>query len=156
MLMFSILTLRKIFNKNMQPIIGKEFPKKVIPLIDAAKRSIDIIVFDWRWYANDPGASVQLFNQAIVRAAKRGVRVRAVVNSDVILSTLLSVGILAKRVNIKNLLHVKLMIIDDEVVILGSHNYTQSAFNVNLELSVILAEVGPQIEFVNFFQSIYG
>jgi phosphatidylserine/phosphatidylglycerophosphate/cardiolipin synthase-like enzyme len=140
----------------MIPIIGKEFPKKVIPLIDVAKRSIDIIVFDWRWYSQDPGASVQLFNQAVVRAAKRGVRVRAVVNSDVILNTLLSVGILAKRVKIKNLLHVKLMIIDDEVVILGSHNYTQSAFNVNLELSVILADVGPQLEFINFFNQIYG
>jgi len=140
----------------MNAIIGKEFPKKVIPLIDAAKKSIDIIVFDWRWYAQDPGASVQIFNQAVVRAAKRGIRVRAVVNSDVILNTLLSCGILAKRVKFKNLLHVKLMIIDDEVVILGSHNYTQSAFNVNLELSVILADVGPQLQFINFFNSIYG
>jgi len=140
----------------MNIVIGKQFPQKVIPLIDKAKRSIDIIVFDWRWYAQDTGSSVQIFNQAIVRAAKRGVRVRAVVNSDVILNILLNCGVLAKVIKTKNLIHVKLMIIDDEVVILGSHNYTQSAFNVNLELSVILADVGPQLEFINFFNQVYG
>ncbi len=56
----------------METIIGKEFPQKVIPLIEQAKTSIDIVVFDWRWYPQDPGASVQLFNQAIVRAVRRG------------------------------------------------------------------------------------
>ena len=66
----------------MDTIIGKEFPDKVIPLIDNAKYTIDIVVFDWRWYPQDPGASVQLFNQSIVRSVRRGVKVRAIANRN--------------------------------------------------------------------------
>jgi len=139
----------------MQTIIGKYFPKKVIPLIDQSVKSIDIIVFDWRWYPQDPGASVQLFNQAIVRAATRGVKIRAVVNNDEILKTLLERGVFAKKPKFKNLMHCKLIIIDDKIVVIGSHNYTQNAFNVNLELSVILDDESPKTEFVNFFNSNY-
>jgi hypothetical protein len=30
----------------IESIVGSQFPKKVIPLIDSAKKSIDIVVFD--------------------------------------------------------------------------------------------------------------
>jgi len=140
----------------MQPIIGKEFPEKVIPLIDEAKNSIDIVVFDWRWYPNDPGSSAQLFNQALVRAARRGVKIRAIANNDEIINILKSVGIEAKKLISKKLLHCKLMIIDDETIITGSHNYTQNAFQMNLELSVIL-KVGDEVKrFLDFFNNLYG
>lgn len=119
-------------------IIGKEYPKKVIPLIEHAKNSIDIIVFDWRWYPQDPGASCQLFNQSIVRAARRGVKVRAIANNDAIVNILKQVGCDAKILLTGKLVHPKMMIIDNEIAIIGSHNYTQSAFQMNYELSMIL------------------
>lgn len=135
---------------------GREFPNKVIPLIESAKRSIDIIVFDWRWYPQDPGATVQLFNQAIIRAARRGVQVRAITNNDEINKVLNENGVKSKRIQTKKLMHCKLMIIDENVVITGSHNYTQSAFNMNLELSVIIESPGP-IETVNdYFRFLFN
>jgi phosphatidylserine/phosphatidylglycerophosphate/cardiolipin synthase-like enzyme len=140
----------------MQTIIGKQFSDKVTPLINSAKKSIDIIVYDWRWYAQDPGASVQLFNQAIVRAVRRGVRVRAIANSNDIISVLRDVGIDAKKLITEKLVHIKLMIIDDEVVVLGSHNYTQSAFNLNMELSVILNPPENIDEISSFFNRVWG
>ena len=140
----------------MQAIIGKQFPEKVIPLIDNAVKSIDIVVFDWRWYPQDPGASVQLFNQAIVRAVRRGVRTRAIVNNDEIVRVLKSCGVLAKRLIAKNLVHVKLMVIDDKIVIVGSHNYTQSAFQMNFELSVILDNPEGLAEIQSFFNNLYN
>jgi len=39
-------------------ISGREYPVKVIPLIEQSVKSIKIIVFDWRWYPQMPG---QLF-----------------------------------------------------------------------------------------------
>ena len=140
----------------METIIGKEFPKKVIPLIDNARKSIDIIVFDWRWYPQDPGASVQLFNQAIVRATRRGVKVRAIANNDEIVKVLNANGCEAKKLLTKKLVHSKLMIIDDEIVITGSHNYTESAFQMNLELSVILDNLEKITDFSNFFQNLFS
>ena len=140
---------------NMETIIGKQFPEKVIPLLDNSKKSIDIIVFDWRWYPQDPGAAAQLFNQSIVRAVRRGVKVRVIANNNDIIDVLKKVGCDAKKLLTTKLVHCKLMIIDDEIVITGSHNYTQSAFQMNLELSIILPQPENISEFSNFFNSLF-
>lgn len=139
----------------IETIIGSQFPKKVIPLIENAVKSIDIIVFDWRWYPQDPGASVQLFNQAIVRAVRRGVRIRAIVNNDEIMRVLKEVGCEAKRLKIKELVHCKFMVIDEGLVITGSHNYTQSAFQMNLEASVIFEDSEAAVSLKNYFQNLW-
>jgi len=139
-----------------ETIIGKQFPEKVIPLINAAKSSIDIIVFDWRWYPQDPGASVQLFNQAIVRAVRRGVKVRVIANNDQIINILNEQGCQAKRLISKNLVHAKMMILDNEKVVIGSHNYTQSAFQMNYEISVILEKPENISDYFSFFNNLYN
>ena len=139
----------------MKPIIGKQFPLVVIPLIEKVKRNLDIVVFDWRWYPQDPGSPVQLFNQAIVRAVRRGVQVRAVANNNQIISTLRSVGVNACRQRATNLLHCKIMILDRESVILGSHNYTQNAFSVNTELSVHIYPGEDVKSYLDFFNSLF-
>lgn len=139
-----------------ETIIGSQFPKKVIPIIQSAKISIKTIVFDWRWYANDPGNCVQAFNQEIVQAVKRGVKVQAIVNNADILTTLQSIGVNAKKLHIKGIVHAKLMIIDNKTVILGSHNYTHNAFVVNHELSVIIKDCENIENFNIFFNSLWS
>ena len=139
-----------------ETIIGKQFPDKVIPLIDKSVKSIDIIVFDWRWYPQDPGASVQLFNQAIVRAVRRGVKVRVITNSGDIVSILNNLGCQAKKLVSKNLVHAKMIILDSEIVVIGSHNYTQSAFQMNYEISVILRDCENISDFFSFFNNLYN
>lgn len=140
----------------IETISGKEYPKKVIPLIEASKKSIDIIVFDWRWYPNDPGASVQLFNQTIIRAARRGVKVRAIANNDEIINILKGQGCEAKKLITTKLVHCKLMIIDSEIVITGSHNFTQAAFQMNLEFSTILRPTDGINSFLSFFTNLWN
>jgi len=122
---------------QIETIVGKDFPKKVMPFIDHAVNSIDIIVFDWRWYPQNPGASVQLFNQAILRAVRRKVKVRVIANSDKIINILKAEGCQVKKLTTKKLVHCKMMIVDEQIAIVGSHNYTESAFQWNLELSVV-------------------
>jgi phosphatidylserine/phosphatidylglycerophosphate/cardiolipin synthase-like enzyme len=140
---------------KVQTIIGSEFPKKVIPLIDQAKRSIEIIVFDWRWYPQNPGSTVQLFNQSLVRAARRKVKIRAIANNNEIISTLTNVGIDAKKIISKKLVHSKLMIIDNRILIIGSHNYTQSAFQMNMETSLIIENDSTVERFLRFFNNLF-
>jgi len=140
----------------MDIIIGKQFPNKVIPLIENAKKSIKTVVYDWRWYPNDPGNAVQLFNQAIARAVKKGVKTQAIVNNDSILVSLKEIGVEVKKLQITGLVHAKLMIIDDNIVILGSHNYTHNAFMVNQEISVVLQDCMNINEFNNFFYTLWS
>lgn len=136
-------------------IIANSFLKKVKPYLENARKSIDILVFDWRFYPNEPAKDCQQFNQLVFNSAKRGVRVRAIVNSDDACGNLRRGGVAVQRHRSFHLLHAKLMIIDDEVVITGSHNYTQNALSANYELSVILKDIDNIKDYKLFFDSIW-
>jgi len=140
----------------MIPIIGADFPKKVIPFIDNAKKNIDLVVYDWRWYDNQLSHPVQQFNLALVRAVKRGVIVRAVVNRPLLLNVLNSVGIKARILKDHRTLHSKLIIIDNSLLIIGSHNFTRNAFGANIETSVAVEIPENETRFTEFFNNVYG
>jgi len=82
-------------------------------------------------------------------------KVRAIVNSEDVACKLRKAGVDVKKFVSKHLLHCKLMIIDDKIVITGSHNYTQSAFEANFEISVILSELANISDFSNFFNNLW-
>ena len=47
-----------------------------------------------------------------------------------------------------------MMLIDDNVLIIGSHNYTQNAFTMNFEASVIIKN-SPEIKrFIEYFNNL--
>jgi phosphatidylserine/phosphatidylglycerophosphate/cardiolipin synthase-like enzyme len=138
------------------PIISKDFPKVVIPLIDSAVFSIDIIVYDWRFYRNDVASPVSLFNQSIARACSRGVIVRCLVQNDSVIDELKKLGCNAKKIHSSKLLHTKLMIIDKVNVIMGSHNYTQNAFSSNEEASIYVIMRDENNGLVQYFNNLFG
>lgn len=140
---------------KVQAIIGSEFPDKVIPLIRKAQGSISILVFDWRWYPDSPESPVQIFNQAIVQAKLRGVTIKVIANHLDIVDRLKRLKIDARKAFSKTLVHSKLMIIDETVCVLGSHNYTASAFNKNFECSVIITGQEEVAPFLNYFNKIF-
>ena len=137
-------------------IIGREFPKKVTPLIKAAKNTIDIIVYDWRWYPNEIGSEIQLFNYEIVRAIQRGVKVKVLLNNNIIEATLKKAGAEIKQLKSEKTVHSKMMIIDDALAILGSHNYTKNAFELNHETSIIIDDIEAVENFKKYFADLFG
>lgn len=139
----------------MQTLVGSDFGNAVIKLIDGAKRNIDIIVYDWRWYENDPGHIVQQFNLALIRAVRRGVQVRAILNAPEIIQKLNSVGIKARNLKDKRVLHSKMMLIDQKTLVIGSHNYTSNAFTRNLEMSIVTEYETVDNRAVIFFENLY-
>lgn len=140
---------------RIEALIGNEYAQRLVELFAAAKHRIDIVVFDWRWYENEPGGDVGRFNMAVAAAAKRGVKVRAVVNSDNIATRLKSVGVEVHRPTSKNLLHVKLVLIDDKIAVLGSHNFTRHAFSVNMEASIVLEGEHYPPRLKEFFETLW-
>jgi len=120
----------------METIIGKEFADKVIPLLKQAKNNINIIVYAWYWYPDKIGSDIQNFNNAIINAAKKGVNVKVITNTANTIKVLSENKVEAKEIKTKGSLHAKLIVIDDKIAILGSHNYTMSAFTLNHELSI--------------------
>ena len=141
---------------TITPIVGRDFPGDVIPEIEVAQNIIKVIVYDWRWYENDIGSPAQRFNQAIITAAKKGVAIKVITNIPSVVEILKKQGIEAKTLHYKGLIHAKLMIIDDRVVILGSHNYTQNAFTINQELSVMIKDSDSNKRFIDFFDYLFS
>lgn len=141
--------------ENFLVVSGHNYPLKVIPLIDNTKNNIDIVVFDWRFYSQDPGCACQLFNQAILRAAKRGVKIRVIANNNDVINILKKAGCEAKKLQTTRLVHCKIVIIDDKIAVIGSHNFTQSAFTSNLELSIIIGEEISKEAIIAFYNHIW-
>ncbi len=137
-------------------LIGPDFPKQVIPLLELVKHTVKIIVFDWRWYPHTTGTAIDKFNQAIIAAAKRNVKIQAIVNSNAISDILKKHNIQTKKVHTEKLVHTKMMILDDRCLIIGSHNYTQNAFSLNLEASAIIKLPSEDNEFSKYFDKLWS
>lgn len=142
----------------MEPvaIISNQYPKVVIPLLNSADESIDIIVYDWRFYENQPSNPVSLLNTALSNAVKRGVKVRCLVSSDVVVDNLKKIGCLARRLHSEKMLHTKMLLIDQKKIIIGSHNFTQNAFSRNEEASIFCEMLSIDNDFVKYFNNLYG
>jgi len=135
-----------------QVIIGREYPKVLIPLIEQAQHSIEILVFDWRWYANEPNSNVQKFNNAILEACARGVKVRALVNNNIIPTILQLEKLSVKRVGTKSMMHVKMIIIDQKILVSGSHNFSKNAFEFNHEVSLLTQDCETIARLTKYFE----
>ncbi len=136
-------------------VVGKEFPQKVIPLLKDSKHFIDIIVFDWRWYPDQIGSSIQIFNNTIVKAVNNGVRCRAITNFNSNFNLFKDLNIDTKKWSSSKTLHTKLILIDNKIAILGSHNYTMSAFNLNHEISLIIYEAPFVSRLKQYFDNLW-
>src|SRR4030042_7068000 len=136
-------------------IIGRQFPEKVIPLIREAKATLAIIVFDWRWYPDYVAYPIQRFNLEILQARKRGVKICAITNYRQITDILKQAGIEGKHLVHDKVVHTKIMIIDGKIAVVGSHNYTHSAFNYNHEVSVIIRDPDLCFQLTTHFNNLW-
>jgi len=142
--------------KEIKTAVGKDFPDIVIPLINAAKKSIDIIVFDWKWYPDQIGSAIQKFNNAIVAAYHKGKQIRVITNSRQAQLQLQELDIPIKILSTSKIIHSKLMIIDGEIAVLGSHNYTMNAFTINFEVSVVIKDPETLERFNEYFSNLWS
>jgi phosphatidylserine/phosphatidylglycerophosphate/cardiolipin synthase-like enzyme len=135
-------------------VIGREYPDVITKLVKNAKQSVKILIFDWRWYDGQQGSRIQQLNNEILFASQRGVAVSAVLNSNIVHSLFQHKNIKIKQVNSKKTMHVKMIIIDDQWLLLGSHNLTMNAFEVNHEISVLIDDPEAIKRCNQFFESI--
>lgn len=136
-------------------VINGAFRKEVVPLINAAKVSIEVLMFEWRWYKQDVSSDASLLNQTLLRAVRRGVKVRGLVNTATQMTALKAVGFDVRTNDAGTLLHTKCIVIDGKIAIMGSHNLTNNAMRANIEASLILEneEVAKQMQ--AYFESLW-
>ena len=138
----------------LQVLVGREYSDVVTDLVLTAKNSIKVLVYDWRWYSNDPGSKIQKFNQAIISQANAGVKVFALVNNDFLRGHIVDSKVLIKRVDTAKIMHAKMLIFDEKILVAGSHNLTKNAFELNHEISIVTDDVDGVARAVRFFNAL--
>ena len=89
-------------------------------------------------------------------ARERGVQVRVLHMHEPTAKVLSDFGFEVKRVYTRKLMHCKMMLIDGRYAIVGSHNYTLSAFTENLEVSIAVDLMNEENELQAFFTNRWG
>ncbi|MBS4163980.1 Uncharacterized protein PRO82_001289 [Candidatus Protochlamydia amoebophila] len=115
---------------------------RILQLIQSAKKTIKVAMFTWT--RSD-------LTQELIQAAKRGVKVEVVIDrysgkgaSAKVVNSLANAGIPIRLSIGQGLLHHKFAYIDEDTLINGSANWTQSAFKVNDDCFVVLTSLLPQ------------
>ncbi|MEW6748977.1 MAG: phospholipase D family protein [Candidatus Micrarchaeota archaeon] len=136
----------------IDPVFSPAEGGEIINLIESAQRSIDIEVYVF--------TSRDVIS-ALERAKARGVDVRIIMERNVIsgqnAQTFLELA--AKGFDVRyasrsfQLTHSKFIIVDEESVLVGSHNLSNTALYENREASVIIRDSAAVREFQDVFDA---
>ena len=154
------------FDAKIQPAIATDYPKVVVPLLTAASHKIDVLMYEWKWYTHENAGGVERFNLSIQAASRRGVKVRVLLNIESMGHALTKInsrteqylrmaGCDVKFGQIGVATHAKMIIIDDRLLILGSHNISKGSFSRNQEASIVI-EGGEAIrQYIDYFRLLW-
>ena len=136
-------------------LIGKQYQSELCALFARASASISIVMFAWETPTSGEYKKIFQLNDTLCSARKRGVSVRAIVHFHKTLDFLRHQNINAKKIHIGGLLHTKMVIIDERIVLIGSHNFTERAFTTNAEASVIIENERSENAFTRHFHLLW-
>jgi len=143
------------------PDDGKKAEKEIVKLITHSHQNIKIAIYTF--------TNKKMLN-AIKKVARRGVKVQIIADYESnknqlhysivpILKKLRNIKVKLLRGkgggNYKGIMHIKMLIIDDRVVVFGSANYTYSAFYKNFEILYINDDWTFTRKFVKLFHKLW-
>ncbi len=139
-----------------QILIGKEYVAAALEEIGRARQTINIIMYHWRLRPSLPDSPVSLLLRGLLEAQKRGVRVRCLVSSPKILEQLRFTRFELRQHHFDKLMHAKVLLCDERVAFVGSHNFSHSAFTSNLEVSLRVELTPVDNELCTYFKNLWG
>jgi len=124
---------------------------KIVELIQSANQSIEVEMYI---FTNSK------LSDALINAKKRGVEVKLILGStegediEGVITLLTGNGIEVRNASKEfRTMHSKIMVVDGAIVLIGSHNWSQSAMFYNREISVIIHDSTISKQVQNIFYS---
>lgn len=136
-------------------ILDNDYTTQAIEIIRDAKSEIRLCAYAWRWYENEPEIGIQKFNIELLRAARRGVAVRALVDTNAICNRFSALGFNCRSVVNNRMLHTKAICVDRKSLVIGSHNLTKRANTDNYEISILTQDFEPLEQFIKYFDGMW-
>ena len=153
---------------NVQPLVNENYFPILLKEINNANSNIDIALYEFKFYETNNSATQ--IREALVNAQKRGVKIRMILDQSQWYGKITDLskenqktaeylserGISVKLDSIKTTTHDKLIIIDNETVIVGSHNWGSSALTKNNEASVMIKDSAIAEYYENYFNFLWN
>lgn len=145
----------------------REYRGHALKLLRGAKERIDVAMF--YMVAANPAAPGEKLVEALIAAHQRGVRVRVVLDRDgkediynsrtinqPVLKRLRQARVPVRVDNQRQLLHSKLVLIDSQDVLVGSHNWTAGSLRRYDDTSVHIESAGLRAEYGRMFDALWA
>ena len=142
--------------RPVEIILDNNYAQKVKAFIFDAQREVRICAYAWRWYDSEPELALQQFNIELLRAARSGIQVRVLVDTEIMAQRFRSLGFNVRAVQPTRMLHTKAVVIDDKTLVIGSHNLTKRANTDNYEISVAIQDYESVAQFINYFDRLWA
>ena len=146
----------------VKPLFDEEYYNALISLLDKANRSVHIVMFVVKYDPHEPRDPVNNVLRKLVELKSRGVDVKIVVDDETYNKHRETIRFLAENgIPIKldessaRTTHAKIVVIDDRIVFVGSHNWTESALTKNHEASVCIDSEEIAERFERYFETIW-
>lgn len=142
------------------PLNDRDYFPTVQHMIDSANSSVKAIIYSVNYYPSYPDSVGHMLLFDLEEAVKRGVDVRLITDQTPtekpVLSVLRDMGVNVKFDSGDLTTHAKLIIIDSEIVIIGSTNWSYHSIDKNHEANVIVRSASLAKEFEDYFNMIWA
>ncbi|MCK5708759.1 MAG: hypothetical protein KAI43_14015 [Candidatus Aureabacteria bacterium] len=151
-------------------ISGRKYFDALIEVIKNAEKRIDVVMYLVRFNPLKQNSKVGKVLDALIDANKRGVIVNVILDRNVNYSRKIHHGVEGKNIwayeKLKKagvdvfyddkykLTHSKVVVVDEKIVILGSTNWSDAAFDKNVEMSFLVQSVDLAKELLSSFKGL--
>ncbi len=151
--------------EDVRVITDSQYFETAQKIIEEAKTSIQILMFEMGYYEEHPNTRSNLLVNELIRAKKRGVKVEVILDvreggdrttkrNRLTGKRLSEGGVTVVYDSLLKTTHAKLLIVDGNLTLIGSTNWTYYALTDNHETSVLIRSRDVAKEFVEYFKRV--
>ena len=151
--------------KKVEFLIDSGYFPVVKRLINSAQKSVQVMMFEASYYREYPGSPSNQLIEAVADAGKRGLKVEVILEikkkTERTTKRNLKTGQILKKAGVEVIVdpehtttHTKLLIIDGNIVVLGSTNWTYNALTKNREISTVIYSEESAKHLQDYFQAV--
>ena len=148
------------------PLPGSTYLPILRKIVGGVNHSVDVIQYLWSFYPYEGTLPLQQFNQDVMGQIRKGVKYRILLNIESVAHKITrinqqtkknfeSIGAKVKFGPVSQITHAKIFIVDDQFVILGSHNLSKRSVSRNDEVSVLINNRAIAMEYKRYFELLW-
>jgi len=151
---------------DVELLVARQYLSRVPAILESAKTSIKVVQFVMQLKGKSAKMSSRELGIKLAAKVRDGVRVQALLNSAgggwraPALNRQAALWLQERGVEVRTLgasrtCHAKMLVVDDQVAIVGSHNWTPYALERNFEVSVLVRNPGCVGQLAQHFDQLW-